>query len=144
MSFPQFSVVVGCRANYTFFQTYHSYLNPLSNRGDTGQCCDNQRMPPCSTLCDNIFTICVLQSGEELPSSDSDIQPEQCPLGFLRSQTISNRDNITFNTSAPVIFTGDVWPVSWLERPKCSVLLLSWSVCLYVCTGLICAGSAGV
>ena len=105
-----------CRANYTFIQTYHSYLNPLHNRGNTGQCCDSQAMPPCPerSFCDNIFTICVQEPTQSLPQPEN-IRQEDCPLGYGVSQTFDNRDNITFNTSSPVTFTGDIWPVRYTK-----------------------------
>ena len=106
--------VVGCcGADYTFFQTYHSYVNPTHRRG-TGQCCDSQDMPPCPEFssCDNIFTLCAQSSQQPLPETGEDIGSDDCPLGFGVSQTFSNSDNIAFNTSVPVSFTGESWPVS--------------------------------
>lgn len=104
-------VQIGCRANYTFIQTFHSYVNPLRNRAN-GICCDNPSLPPCDTTCDNMFTVCVANTGQPLPEVGN-IRSEDCPLGFFLSRTIPNRDNITFNTSAPVVFTGDIWPVRY-------------------------------
>lgn len=112
-------IQIGCRANYIFTQTYHSYVNPLHNRAN-GMCCDNPSQPPCDTICDNRFTLCVTYTGQALPQVGN-IQSEDCPLGFLLSGTFANRDNITFNTSAPVVFTGDIWPVRY-KLPK----LFAW------------------
>ena len=110
--FHSVQLSLGCRGNYSFVQTYHSYINPLHIR-DNGQCCESQGSAPCptDTLCDNVFTLCVQLSGQPLPARGN-IQREDCPLGFLISRTFRNNDNIMFNTSVPVIFTGDDWPVS--------------------------------
>lgn len=117
-----FLVQIGCRADYTFIQTYHSYVNPLHNRAN-GICCDNpSSRPPCDTFCDNMFTLCVTHTGQALPEVGN-IQSEDCPLGFLLSQTFFNSDNITFNTSAPVVFTGDIWPVRYINNSRDSYLV---------------------
>ena len=101
-----------CWADYTFFQTYHSYLNPEHSRGDTGQCCDSQDMPPCPEFssCDNIFTLCVQSTGQPLPPAGI-IQPQDCPLGYGVTDIFPNSDNITFDASMPVASTGDIWLV---------------------------------
>ena len=62
-------------------------------------------------MCDNRFTVCVRYAGQALPDVQ-DIQSRDCPLGFFETVTFDNSDDITFNTSVPVLFTGDIWPVS--------------------------------
>ena len=62
-------------------------------------------------MCDNVFTVCVQLTDQTLPDVGN-IQHEDCPMGLFVSPTYENNDNITFNTSVPVIFTGDIWPVS--------------------------------
>ena len=105
------SLQLGCQATYTFIQTYHSFSNPKHARAD-GRCCDNGP-PPCSSKCDNRFTLCVRHAGQALPDVE-DIQFQDCPLGlkFIETETFDNSDDITFNTFVPVLFTGDIWPVS--------------------------------
>ena len=109
---------LGCNGSYTFFQTYHSYSNPSHARAD-GLCCDESGTPPCTTQCDNRFTLCVRHAGQPLPDRVDSLQEADCPLGFFISRTYSNSDNITFNASQPVEFTGDIWPVSCARLASC-------------------------
>ena len=62
-------------------------------------------------MCDNRFTVCVRYAGQALPDGQ-DIQSQDCSLGFFETGTFDNSDDISFNTSMPVLFTGDIWPVS--------------------------------
>lgn len=105
---------------YTFEVQVLSYKNPTSQRADDrrSRCCDGMGDPNCNDQCDNIFVFCLRNSGH----SQSDTI-ENCPLGRYKTNQFENNDAIIFSTSFidqeanipnPLVFTGDVWPVSYL------------------------------
>jgi len=105
---------------YTFEVQVLSYKNPTSQRVDRtrSRCCDGMGDTNCNNQCDNIFVFCLRNSVH----SQSDIT-ENCPLGLNKTNQFENSDTIVFSppfideeagVPNPLVFTGDVWPVSYL------------------------------
>ena len=101
---------------YTLEIRAHTYQN--SGHGDSkGVCCESLLSPPACVLeCDNIFVFCLRNAG-----SARDDNPFNCPLGSLNTsadvpggdEITFGSDNITTGVPNPMIFRGDVWPVSY-------------------------------
>ena len=99
---------------YTFEARLHLYSNPEWKNGNGD---------PCDTLCvgdfckcDNQFTFCLRPL-----SSSQDTDAEHCTLGASKTTSVfRNSDGKSFDNVVdlgngvpnPVLYTGNVWPVS--------------------------------
>ena len=103
-------------AKYVLEIRAHTYLN--KGHGDSeGLCCESivSTPPSCAFDCDNIFVFCLRSAG-----TARDDNPQNCPLGrFDTVEDVPGGDTITFSSvnitsevPNPMIFIGDVWPVS--------------------------------
>ena len=115
-------------ADYKVTVELQSYENPTHMKAQSNDCCDGGSNSNCynDALCDNRFRFCYSDSIDISEYTGTiAVRPEEvvCGCQFATDLVEKNNDNITFqsgrliggNTRNPLVFHGDVWPVSATE-----------------------------
>ena len=105
-------------SSYTLYVRANSYSNSYNTVAD-GTCCNQFATSSCNywlclnCQCNNYFTFCLRAYG-----ASHDGNATLCPLGSYKTGDIGD-DSFSFGSSSidsgvpnPLVFTGNVWPVS--------------------------------